>query len=115
MWIETLRDLVADGATFYLSYFAGSTTRHRGSWLAWLDEIFGVRHRLRYGLVDSIQDETVFQFVEDFGEITAGTQLAFPHAGRVSDEPNGRSYLRLRSALHLPPRVPGRPHAAGEP
>ncbi len=43
-------------------------------------------------------DETVFQFVEDFGEITAGTRLAFPHAGRVSGEPNGRSYLPVDAA-----------------
>jgi len=43
-------------------------------------------------------DETVFQFIEDFGEITAGTRLAFPHAGRVSGEPNGRSYLPVDAA-----------------
>ena len=45
--------------TVYLSYFAGSTPNQRGPWLSWLDEIFGVRHLLRYGLVDPIVDDEV--------------------------------------------------------
>jgi hypothetical protein len=40
----------------------------------------------------------VFQFVEDFGEITTGTRLTSPHAGCVSGEPNGRSYLPVHAA-----------------
>jgi hypothetical protein len=43
-------------------------------------------------------DEIVFQSVQDFGEITAGTRLAFPHARRVSGELNGRSYLPVDAA-----------------
>ena len=82
------------GATVYLSYFAGSTTNQRGPWLTWLDEIFGVSHRLRYGLVDPIEDdEAVFHFVEDFGDIAAGTRLSFPVAG----EHSARSYLPVDS------------------
>ena len=88
--LDRLRELAQRGATIYLSYFAGSTTNQRGPWLTWLDEIFGVTHRLRYGLVDPIDDEqVVFQFVEDFGDIAAGTRLTFPVAG----EHSARSYL----------------------
>jgi hypothetical protein len=47
---------------------------------------------------DARIDETFFHFVEDFGEITAGTRLAFPHARRVSGELNGRSYLPVDAA-----------------
>jgi endo-1,4-beta-mannosidase len=93
--IERLRDLAQAGATVYVSYFAGSTTNQRGPWLAGLDELFGVRHRLRYGLVDSIvDDEVVFEFMEDFGDLRAGTRLAFPVAG----EPSARAYLPVDPA-----------------
>ena len=72
------------GATVYLSYFAGTTANQRGPWLAWLDEIFGIRHRLRYGLVDPIEgDEVVFEFVEDFGDVAAGSLLRLHVAGEV--------------------------------
>ena len=92
--LDRLRALAEAGATVYLSYFAGSTTNQRGPWLTWLDEIFGVTHRLRYGLVDPIEDdEAVFHFVEDFGEIAAGTRLTFPVAG----EHSARSYLPVDS------------------
>jgi len=88
--IDRLGELAREGATVYLSYFAGSTPNQRGPWLAGLDELFGVRHRLRYGLVDPlVNDDAVFEFVEDFGEIAAGTTLSF----RVGGEPSARSYL----------------------
>jgi endo-1,4-beta-mannosidase len=90
--IDRLRELAEAGATIYLSYFAGSTPTQRGPWLSWLDEIFGVRHRLRYGLVDPIEeDEVTFKFVDDLGDIAAGTSLAF----RVAGEPSARAYLPL--------------------
>jgi endo-1,4-beta-mannosidase len=90
--IDRLRELAEAGATIYLSYFAGSTRTQRGPWLSWLDEIFGVRHRLRYGLVDPIEeDEVTFKFVDDLGDIAAGTSLAF----RVAGEPSARAYLPL--------------------
>src|SRR4030095_4613778 len=76
----------------YLSYFAGSTPTQRGPWLAWLDEIFGVRHRLRYGLVDPIEKADVtLKFVDDLGGIAEGTSLPF----RVAGEPSARAYLPL--------------------
>jgi endo-1,4-beta-mannosidase len=88
--LDRLREVAEAGATVYLSYFAGSTPNQRGPWLTWLDELFGVRHRLRYGLVDPIEDdEVVFQFVDDLGDIAAGTRLTFSVAG----EPSARAYL----------------------
>lgn len=90
--LDRLRELAEDGATVYASYFAGSTATQRGPWLAWVDEIFGVRHRLRYGLVDPIEDdEVIFQFVDDLGDIPEGTRLTF----RVAGEPSARAFLPL--------------------
>ena len=137
--LQRLRALASSGATVYASYFAGSTPSQRGPWLTWLDEIFGIRHRLRYGLVDPIEDdEVVFELVEALGDLEAGTQLRF----RVAGEPSARSYLPvdpvgaqviavdghgrpalLRHALGAgstvfctyPARAHGRPHAEGQP
>jgi len=93
--LRKLQQLATEGATVYLSYFAGSTTNQRGPWITWLDEIFGVRHTLRYGLVDPIEDDVVeFHFVEDFGDIAAGTTLSFRAGGNA----NGRSYLPVEAA-----------------
>ena len=92
--LDRLRELAEAGATVYASYFAGSTPVQRGPWLTWLDEIFGVRHRLRYGLVDPIEDdEVIFQFVDDLGDIAEGTRLSF----RVAGEPSARAYLPVDS------------------
>ncbi|HKI92241.1 MAG TPA: cellulase family glycosylhydrolase [Gaiellaceae bacterium] len=93
--LDRLRRLAEAGATVYLSYFAGSTANQRGPWLTWLDEIFGVRHTLRYGLVDPIEgDEVTFQFVEPLGEIEAGATLTFAVAG----ESSARAYLPVAPA-----------------
>jgi endo-1,4-beta-mannosidase len=94
--LDRLRELAGAGATVYASYFAGSTSSQRGPWLTWLDEIFGIRHRLRYGLVDPIEEpaEVVFELVRDFGDIEAGTVLRFHVAG----EPSARSYLPVEPA-----------------
>ena len=137
--IDRLRDLARDGATVYLSYFAGSTTNQRGPWLAWLAEIFGVRHRLRYGLVDPIvEDEVVLEFVRDFGDIVAGTRLRFRGRGRAQRAcvppgrargcrdrrrrrsrppcaPAARARLRQHRALHLSARAHGGADAPGQP
>jgi endo-1,4-beta-mannosidase len=92
---DRLRELAASGATVYLSYFAGSTPNQRGPWLAGLDDIFGVRHRLRHGLVDPIVgDEVVFDFVEELGDIDAGTRLSFA----VGGEQSARAYLPVDPA-----------------
>jgi endo-1,4-beta-mannosidase len=93
--LERLRELARAGSTVYLSYFAGSTANQRGPWLSWLDELFGVRHKLRYGLVDPIvDDEVTFEFIEDFGDLAGGARLSF----RVAGEPSARSYLPVETA-----------------
>ena len=93
--LDRLRELASGGATVYLSYFAGSTANQRGPWITWLDELFGVRHRLRYGLVDPIEDdEVVLDLVEELGDLEAGTRLRF----RVAGEPSARSYLPVDPA-----------------
>ena len=92
--LERLRELAIDGATVYLSFFAGSTSNQRGPWITWLDELFGVRHRLRYGVVDPIvDDEVVLELVRDFGGLEAGERLTF----RVGGEPGARSYLPVEA------------------
>ena len=89
-----LRALAESGATVYLSYFPGSTARQRGPWLSWLDELFGVRHGLRYGLVNPIEeDEVTFEFVEPLGEIAAGATMSF----KVAGESSARAYLPVES------------------
>jgi endo-1,4-beta-mannosidase len=93
--IERIRDVAGSGSLVYASYFAGSTPNQRGPWLTYLDEIFGIEHRLRYGLVDPIEDETVvLHFVEPLGELDAGTRLEFAVAGT----PSARSYLPVEPA-----------------
>ena len=57
--LRRLGELADAGATVYLSWFAGSTANQRGAWLPWLEELFGVRHLLRYGLLDPIVDDEV--------------------------------------------------------
>jgi endo-1,4-beta-mannosidase len=92
--LDRLHTLASAGATVYASYFAGSNAVQRGPWISGLDEIFGVRHRLRYGLVDPIVgDEVVFRFVGDLGDIEAGTLLSF----RVAGEPSARAYLPVEA------------------
>jgi endo-1,4-beta-mannosidase len=92
--LERLRERAEGGATVYVSYFAGSTPTQRGPWLTWLDELFGVRHRLRYGLVDPIEDDEVsFQFVDGLGDLAEGTRLSFQVAG----EPSARAYLPVET------------------
>ncbi|MGA2527925.1 MAG: cellulase family glycosylhydrolase [Acidimicrobiales bacterium] len=87
---ERLAVLADGGATVYASYFAGSTNRQRGPWMFGLEEMFGVRHLLRYGLIDPITEDVVtFEFLEDLGEIKPGTKLSF----KVSGSPSARSYL----------------------
>lgn len=90
-----LRELARDGATVYASFFAGSTTNQRGPWLTWLEELFGIRHRLRYGLVDTIEDEeVVLELVEPLGDLARGERLAF----RIGGTPSARSYLPVEPA-----------------
>jgi endo-1,4-beta-mannosidase len=89
-----LRELVEDGSTLYASYFAGSTETQRGPWFPWLEEIFGVRQHLRYGVVDPIEDdELVLEFIAGCGGLERGTRLRF----RVGGTASSRSYLPVEA------------------
>ena len=94
----TVRDLLSaaqQGATVYLSYFAGSSLTQRGSWVPWLNEVFGISHQLRYGLVDTVEDgDLVLTFVEDVGDLSTGTDLSF----HVSGNEGSRAFLPLEPA-----------------
>jgi endo-1,4-beta-mannosidase len=85
-----LEELAAGGATVYVSYCAGTTDNQRGPWYAGVDRIFGVRHLLRYGLVDRIAgDEVRLEFVADLGDLATGDTLSFA----VGGNPHLRSHL----------------------
>jgi endo-1,4-beta-mannosidase len=88
--VGRLLSLAEAGATVYLSYFAGSTLTQRGPWFPWINETFGVRHNLAYGLADTVESDGVtFTFVEDLGQLSAGTQLRFI----VSGSEGSRAFL----------------------
>ncbi|WP_433868703.1 cellulase family glycosylhydrolase [Saccharopolyspora sp. CA-218241] len=81
---QRLRQRVADGAVLYLSYTSGEVGHHRQPWLPYLDETFGVRKQLTYGVVDEVGDEVVeLTFGTDFGGIAAGEVLRFRAGGNA--------------------------------
>jgi endo-1,4-beta-mannosidase len=83
------------GATVYASYFAGTQAVQRGPWMPWIEESFGVKQHLRYGLADSIEDpEVTFEMLEDLGELARGTKITFAVGGNV----NARAYLPVDPA-----------------
>jgi hypothetical protein len=88
--VRALLAFARSGATVYASYFAGTGKDQVGPWMPWMEQIFGVKHQLRYGLSDTIAgDEVTFHFVNDVGEITAGQVLRFP----VDAQGVARAYL----------------------
>ena len=90
-----LRRLVESGATIYYSYFPGSTASQRGPWVPWIDELFGVRQQLRYGLNEPVDDETLtLRFTAAFGRIPAGHRLELAVAGNA----HARALLPLEPA-----------------
>ncbi|MGC1237624.1 MAG: cellulase family glycosylhydrolase [Acidimicrobiales bacterium] len=92
---DRLVELAEAGATVYLSFFAGSTRTQRGPWIPWLNELFGLRQSLQYGLVNPIEvNEVVLTFVEDLGDLTVGDALTFKVAGNESS----RSFLPVEAA-----------------
>ena len=93
----TWRDLVRRaeaGATVYCSFFLGEHRTQRGPWWPDLDQTFGVRKQLRYGVMDPIEDEEVqLTFEKDLGSIAAGETLAFAVTGTV----HSRTYLPVEA------------------
>jgi len=85
-----LRERARAGATVYFSYFVGVHKNQRGPWWPDLDETFGVKKLLRYGLVNRIEDDRVrFHFERRFGSIPEGALLEFSVAGTE----NSRAFL----------------------
>ncbi len=102
---KRLVQLAEGGATVYLSYFAGSAPSQVGPWVPWLGELFGIRHHLRYGLVDPIEDdEVVFSFTEAFGDLAPGDELRF----RVAGNKSSRALLPIEPAGATVVAVDGR-------
>jgi endo-1,4-beta-mannosidase len=89
-----LTDRVAAGGHVYLSWFAGAGEGQRGAWWPDLEPIFGVRHQLRYGLDELLDDDVVATALVDLGDLPAGAELRFRPAGRVG----GRAYLPVETA-----------------
>lgn len=99
---KLIQKLASSGATIYASYFSGSQPNQRGPWMPWLEESFGVKQRLRYGLADPIEeDEVIFEIVGDMAELDPGAKLAFKVAGNQSSraylpaEPDGAEVLAV--------------------
>ncbi len=89
-----LRELAQAGATVYASYGLGDCPVQRGPWWTGLEETFGVRHGLRYGMVDPITDDVVEVSVDAaLGDLAVGTVLDVPAAGG----PDGRARLPIES------------------
>jgi endo-1,4-beta-mannosidase len=106
-WLE-LEQRARDGATVYVSYFTGSEGVHRGMWMPDLDAFFGVEHRLRYGMIEPVEGDSVtWTFQTDLGDLAEGDQLTFQVAGSE----HGRSYLPLEpvDACVLAVDAAGRP------
>jgi endo-1,4-beta-mannosidase len=92
---DRLVELAEAGATVYVSYFAGSTRTQRGSWIPRLNELFGLRQSLQYGLANPIEvNEVVLTFAQTLGDLAAGDTLTFQVAGNESS----RSFLPVESA-----------------
>ncbi|MEV0401263.1 cellulase family glycosylhydrolase [Actinoallomurus sp. NPDC050550] len=88
-----LEDLARRGAVVYVSYSAGPHGGQRGPWYSHMNAMFGVEHRLTYGLVDPIEDDVVeFTLTADLGTLEKGTTLAFRAGGTA----HSRAYLPVR-------------------
>ncbi|MBO0821968.1 MAG: beta-mannosidase, partial [Nocardiopsaceae bacterium] len=92
---RALHRLARAGATVYYSYFPGSTDTQRGPWVPWIDEFFGVRQRLRYGLTEPVTGDTLtLRFTAGFGPIPAGSRLEFAVGGNE----HARAFLPVEPA-----------------
>jgi endo-1,4-beta-mannosidase len=89
-----LGELAESGAVVFASYSAGDHSTQRGMWHGDLDGMFGVEHRLRYGMVDPVaDDEIAVTFVADLGPIGEGTTLTFRAGGNEHE----RVFLPVRT------------------
>jgi endo-1,4-beta-mannosidase len=79
--MAALVELAEAGRVLYYSYFPGSDTNQRGPWVPWIEEIFGVRQLLHYGLVEPVDGDVTFEMVEDFGGLGAGETIRLGAGG----------------------------------
>ena len=87
----TLLDRARAGATVYVSFFAGPGEGQRGMWWPPLEPVFGVRHRLRYGLSETAAETVKLSVVTTFGQLERGMLLTTHAAGTV----DSRAFLPL--------------------
>ena len=89
---HALEERARAGATVYVSYFPGGTGEQRGPWWPNLDRLFGVEHRLRYGLLDRVDEPIVtWRLRTRFGHLEPDETLSF----RVAGTPHSRAMLPL--------------------
>lgn len=81
------------GAHVYVSWFAGVGASQRGAWWPALEPVFGVEHRLRYGLADIADDVVILTFQQALGDLDAGATLRFPASG----DRYARAYLPVQA------------------
>jgi endo-1,4-beta-mannosidase len=89
-----LIERAAQGAHVYVSWFAGVAPNQRGAWWPALRPVFGVDHRLRYGIADISDDIVTLTFAQPLGDLSAGSELTFRSAG----EHYARAYLPIEVA-----------------
>ena len=72
------------GATVYVSFFSGATSMQRGPWCPNLNDLFALEHRLRYGLLERVDEDVVtWRLTSALGDLSAGDDLSFRPAGTV--------------------------------
>ena len=76
-----LLDRAREGAHVYVSWFAGVNEHQRGAWWPALEPLFGVRHRLRYGLAELPDPIVTWTMRMPLGSLAEGDRLAFVPAG----------------------------------
>jgi endo-1,4-beta-mannosidase len=80
-WRE-LKERARAGATVYASFFPGRSANQRGPWWPDLNALFGVEHRLRYGLTERVDEDVVtWRLLERLGDLEPGAELSFRVAG----------------------------------
>ena len=97
---EVLETWAAHGSTVFVSWFAGVSGQHRGAWWPDVARFVGLPHRLRYGMLEPVDEIIEFRFEHALGTIRPGESLRFP----VSGAPDSRSMLPLDDAT-VPPDV----------
>ena len=100
--VQAMLNLARSGATVYASYFGGTGTNQTGPWMPWMNQVFGVKHNLRYGLPDVVEDEEVtFHLVKALGDLPSGSTLRFrvggarPAPAYLPVEPDGAEVLAV--------------------